>query len=207
MLNSYKAYIFDVDGTILDTAPCILNSITKTLKWCNVDFSPSQITSNLIGPKIGEIVDMLGIKVDTIQKDNIVKTFRMIYDENPIEKTRFYPQMQSLLRELQKKEVKFFIATNKPLYPLKKLLNHFSLNCFEEIYTPDKYIGKTMTKAEMIAEILKNNNLTPETTLFIGDTQGDYEASSMNNCPFAFASWGYAKDKDELCKKAKEILN
>ena len=182
-------------------------SITKALKWCNVDFLPSQITSDLIGPKIGEIVDMLGINVDTIQKDNIIKAFRMIYDENPIEKTRFYPQIQPLLYEVQKKEAKLFIATNKPLCPLKKLLDHFSLNCFEKIYTPDKYIGKTMTKTEMIAEIIKNNNLTPETTLYIGDTQGDYEASSLNNCPFAFASWGYAKDKNSLCQKAKEILN
>lgn len=206
MLNSYKAYIFDVDGTILDTAPCILNSITKALKRCNLEFSSCQITTDLIGPKIDEIIDILGIKIDTVQKDNIIKTFRMIYDENPIEKTRFYPQIQSLLHELQQKEEKLFIATNKPLCPLKKLLNHFSLNCFEEIYTPDKYPNKIMSKAEMIAEILKKHNLAANTTLFIGDTQGDYQASTQNHCPFAFASWGYEKDKDSLRLKAKEIL-
>lgn len=207
MLNSYKAYIFDVDGTILDTAPCILESISQSLTKTGIAFDNKQITQELIGPKIGEIVDLLNLKINFQQKEEIIQTFRRIYDENPIGKTQIYPQIQFFLSELKNKNCKLFIATNKPKRPLQKLLEHFSLNNFEEIYTPDKYPNKIMSKAEMIAEILKKHNLAANTTLFIGDTQGDYQASTQNHCPFAFASWGYEKDKKTLSQNSTEILN
>ncbi len=206
MSTEYKAYIFDIDGTVLDTAPRILASIREALALCEVRYALEDINQHLIGPKIADILDILGVKGDEKLKTKVVKTFREIYDNNPITGTSIYPQMQELLSKLKNNNIQCFVATNKPKKPLMQLLQFFNLDFFDDIYCPDKYDTQIMSKTEMIAEIIEKYHLAPATILYIGDTKGDYEACAKNNCPFGFASWGYEQDKKSLKKLAHEVL-
>lgn len=201
----YKAYVFDVDGTLLDTAPCILNSIKKAFQKAEVDISNIAFTEDLIGPKIPQIIDMLGIKISTQKKEQIIKNFRNIYDNNPSENTKIYPEAQQILNQFAGN--KMFIATNKPYKPTKKLLDNFNLNIFQKVMCPDIEEGKLLAKADMIRELIEIYQLNPRGTLFIGDTQGDYEAAKQSQCAFGFASWGYAKNKEDLKKVADVIFS
>ncbi len=204
--DKYSAYIFDVDGTILDTAPRILESIREALRTCRLHFNPQDINSHLIGPKIAEIVDILNIQTNNETRQKLIAAFRQIYDSDPVPGTMFFPQAEKILRELRQKGKKLFIATNKPERPLIKLLKAFNLNYFTDFCTPDKYRDKVLSKAEMIAVLLEKYNLDNEKTLYVGDTRGDRDAAAQNGCPFAFAAWGYEKKKEEVMAVSDEIL-
>lgn len=200
----YKAYVFDVDGTLLDTAPCILNSLKKALQSADINTQNISFTKDLIGPKIPQIIDMLNINISIQKKDEIVQTFRNIYDNNPFENTKIYAEAQKLLNQLVGKQM--FIATNKPYKPTMKLLNHFNLNNFQEVMCPDCLIEKKLNKADMLLYLIEKHQLSPKETLFIGDTQGDFEAAQKCGSLFGFASWGYAQNKEELQRSADIVL-
>lgn len=202
----YKAFIFDIDGTILNTAPTILDCIEKAILLRGLKVDKKNITSSLIGPKIADIVDILGIACQKEDKMAVVKNFRELYDNAPEPKTKVYTEVVSLLDKVRKQSSHLFVATNKPIKPTKKLLQYFGLDFFDDIYTPDRYADKTISKIDMLQEIIANNQLNAENVIFIGDTEGDLLAAHNIGCKFAFASWGYAQDKDELKKQADIVL-
>jgi len=203
----YDNYIFDIDGTVLHTAPRILECIKNALDFVGATYDETKICMSLIGPKITEIIDSVSPDLTTDAKDDIVRHFRKNYDDDPVSKTEIYPQMSTLLRHLKKEKKKLFVATNKPYKPTMLLLKAFGLNDFIDIYCPDKYAGKKLSKTEMIAEIIKNNALASEQTIMVGDTNGDFLAAKENNVAFAFADWGYAANKEALALKADIILS
>ena len=202
-MKKYRAYVFDIDGVILDTSLTILDCIKKAVESNGFSLEERLIDRTLIGPKIAEIVDNLGLSK---RKDNIVRKFRELYDNSPWINTRVYSQGMNLLREVKDQGSDIFIATNKPKLPTYRLFEYFSLDGFKEIYTPDKYEGKTSSKTDMLAEIIDVNHFSPAEILFIGDTEGDLNAAIKNKCDFAFASWGYAKNKDEMIRNSTMVL-
>ncbi len=206
MIQDYNAYIFDVDGTILDTQYRILECLEQSLSDCDIAFDKTKITSKLIGPKISEIMDILGLDVTKEKKQEVIRCFRSLYDATPEINSNMFSNMADLLSSLQKSGKPLFIATNKPSNPLKKLMTAFSLDYFTDVYTPDKYEGKILSKTDMIAEILKKYYLSAPRTLYIGDTKGDLDASKANHCAFAFASWGYANQKENIIALSDEVL-
>ena len=195
--------MFDIDGVILDTSLTILDCIKKAVELSGFSLEERVIDRTLIGPKIAEIVDNLGLSK---RREDIVRKFRKLYDKSPWVNTRIYPQGMNLLRQVKDENSAIFIATNKPKLPTYRLFEHFSLDGFKEIYTPDKYEGKTISKTDMLAEIIDVNHFSPAEILFIGDTEGDLNAAIKNKCDFAFASWGYAKNKDEMMRNSIMVL-
>ena len=202
-MKKYRAYVFDIDGVILDTALTILDCIKKAAESNGFSLEERAIDRTLIGPKITEIVDNLGLSK---RKGDVVRKFRELYDSSPWVNTRIYPQGMNLLRQVKDENSDVFIATNKPKLPTHKLFEYFSLEGFKEIYTPDKYEGKTISKIDMLAEIIDANHFSPTEILFIGDTEGDLNAAIKNKCDFAFASWGYAKNKNEMKRNSTIVL-
>lgn len=195
--------MFDIDGVILDTALTILDCIKKAVESNGFSLEERVIDRTLIGPKITEIVDNLGLSEC---KEDIVRKFRELYDGSPWVNTRIYPQGMNLLRQVKDENSDVFIATNKPKLPTCKLFEYFSLEGFKEIYTPDKYEGKTISKIDMLAKIIDGNHFLPTEILFVGDTEGDLNAAIKNKCDFAFASWGYAKNKDKMIRNSTMVL-
>ena len=205
MKKAYSTYIFDIDGTLIHTAPRILSSIQESLDAVGVQYEQSQITDTLIGPKIADILDVMGLESSEELKMEVVQNFRRIYDSDPISQSVMYEEVAPILEMVKTTGCRLFVATNKPKMPTEKILSTFGLDFFEDVYCPNKYDGKELSKAEMLAEIIQNNKLNPQDVLMIGDTEGDYKATQQVGCDFGFASWGYAKDKQRL-KKVSQVV-
>ena len=205
MINGYSAYIFDIDGTLLDTAPRILNCINLALEQSQIYLGSDKITRNLIGPKIADILNILGISASSELQEKVIKNFRNEYDANPVSDTVIYPQALKLISQVSTFSCPIFVATNKPFEPTMKLLKAFNFDFFNEIYCPNKYDGKVLSKRQMLQEIVSKGSFNPSNVLMIGDTKGDLEAANQVGCKFAFASWGYEKDKD-IMENLSEII-
>ena len=202
----YTAYIFDIDGTLVDTAASILASIRESLVKAHINFNENDINHSLIGPKIENILDIIGIDSDKNLKDEIVHNFRQIYDNKFVLEASAYPQSTYLFDLSRKSQAKMFIATNKPKLPTTRLLNHLNWNFFEDVYCPDKYPERKISKKEMISEIISRYDLNHEQVIMVGDTLGDYEASRDNQCDFGYASWGYGKEKQLLSQNSTTVF-
>lgn len=194
--QNYKNYIFDVDGTLADTAPAILQKLKKALVLNKAVINEERLNKDLIGPPLNEMIKILSPGADEKSIADIIAVFRS-YDAVPGTESPLFPGIKSLLKELRRQEKKCFIATNKPLVPTKKLLKDLEvIDFFDAVYCPDCQPQKRLHKAEMISEIIEKFALSPAHTVMVGDTVGDINAAKKAGCCALAVLWGYGKEQE-----------
>ena len=206
-MSRYKNYIFDFDGTLAHTAPEVLKCFEKAFAKGGCPLDACEVKDTLLGPPLETIVQQLRPSVSDETKQNIMKAFREIYDYSTTGLTKLYPGMMKTLEELRGRGAKIFIATNKPIIPVRRLLKELKIDFFDGIYTVNSGAVR-MSKAEMIAAAINEHSLKKEETLMIGDTMSDINAGLANGIGTAAAMWGYAAAEGaaEMKKKAVHII-
>lgn len=189
--TDFQALIFDMDGTIANTVPTVLDCLKKALVETGAEFDAKKLTSTLIGPPLEQMVETLCPAESSRKRVEVVAAFRRFYDAAPEKGTGLFRQIVPLLQT----SVRKFIATNKPQKPALRLLDALEISpLFEAVLTPDSGLNK----AQMIAKIVAENGLNPEKTLMIGDAVSDMTAAHAAGVKACAVVWGYEQDKDRL---------
>ena len=174
-------FIFDLDGTLLDSQEGVMSS----LKFCIGKHAPSylpQLHKGLIGPPISTLLKEIMSDEELIKV--ISAEFRVHYDSKGMLKTKLFPGVCDGLKKLSKYD-KLFVSTNKPWKPTKKMLE--INDYFHEILTIDS--GCFGSKSDMVSKILTTNGKMPG--VVIGDSIDDFESAVDNQLDFIYCSYGY----------------
>lgn len=198
--------IFDLDGTLVDSAPGIMVALEHALEKSDVAAS-HVLTSDLIGPPLREmLLKILGSSADLKVLELIEGEFKRFYDEKGVLLTRKFPGIDEMLGALSKKQFNLFIATNKRSRPTLILLEHLCwINFFKKIYSLDTISPPANNKTILLESIITTNELDKMKTIYIGDRLEDARAASNCGIKFLYASWGgYENDENT---KIFNILN
>ena len=103
--------IFDLDGTLFDSAPEILLCLKKALQLNNINIK-GNLNKSIIGPPLKETLKNLVQKKDTVKIDKIIENFIELYDSDYCYKTKLYEGVQETLKTLEKKK-NLMLITNK----------------------------------------------------------------------------------------------
>jgi phosphoglycolate phosphatase len=188
-----SAVIFDLDGTLIDSAPSILEVLATVIK--KRGFSPAvSFSSSLIGPPLRETLRNLTGCIQEFELDELVSDFKDHYDTEGYKASRPYPGIEILLTELIRLKISLYLATNKRLIPTLKIIDNFGwTTLFNEIYTIDKQPNQLFdNKASMIQALLKAEKIDSRSAIYVGDRIEDFEASSLNDMRAILVGWGYA---------------
>jgi len=189
-VNRYANILFDLDGTIADSAPDIIACVRGAFAEVFGAAAPP-VKADLIGFQLKEI--LLGIDPSLSPEDigRLTAAFRGIYDECGFPGTRLYAGAAEALAELKTAGARLFLVTNKPDKPTRALLLKFGLDVFEEVVCPDSVPGRRMTKSEMIGRLLGLRSLEKKETVMIGDFETDILAARENGIAAIAALYGY----------------
>ena len=200
--------IFDLDGTLFDSAPEILVCLKKALQLNNIDINDN-LNKSIIGPPLKETLKNLVQKEDTVKIDKIIENFIELYDSDYCYKTKLYKGVQETLKILEKKK-NLILITNKRIVPTEKMLkNSKIIELFNNYFSVDPNDQSKKDKSTLISKTIKDYKIDPQNTAYIGDTMGDFIASKKNNIKFIFAGWGYGKyveDADLHLTDIREML-
>ena len=122
----YKAVLFDLDGTIVDSSEGILNSSKETLSLLGIEVPPDGEIRSCIGPPIGETLEKV-VGFSQSEKKRFYEVFRSLYKEKYLFQCSVYPGMIDLLKDLKKRNCHVGIATNKMIDTTKLLLDHLGV--------------------------------------------------------------------------------
>lgn len=204
------ALLFDLDGTVINSVAGIQNAFNYAYKKIYHNDMSFNLGA-LIGPSIKDIFVTLTGEKDANLINSFVNYFQERYDTIDYKKTKLYPGMAKLLKGLTlNSNLQVFIATNKRTIPTMLILNHLQIKFFfKNIYCLDSNDPVFFNKSEMVKQILINENLDAQNTLFVGDTIHDKVAAEDNGIKFIYASYGFGElnNPENVISHSSQIIN
>lgn len=205
MLNKFENYIFDLDGTIVDSSNEILKCLKKAFQAANIAVEEERLNSDIIGPPIHQIIKSVCKNIDETSLKSVIYEFRQLYDYDTNDVSFLYEGIFETLEMLKKSNKRLFIATFKPHVPTLRLIKYLNLNMFETFYTVD-YPANFSTKSEIVNALISKCKLARNKTLMVGDASSDMMAAKENGILGIGALWGYGYDKTFLKANADLIV-
>lgn len=211
-------WFFDFDGTLCDTEADIKSAWRAALHNIGRD-CPQFDRVYRTGPTLDQVVYML-FDDATPELVNAVKAqFRTCYDAGGFPATHPYPWVPAWLADLKRQGCRIYVATNKrwnPTHILMEKLGWDSL--FDGSFTVDMFVDpsakaatsaalpkRSLTKAELLTEVMRERGIAPSDAVMVGDTKGDVVSGTAAGMYTIGCTWGYGT-REEL-EGANEIYD
>ncbi|MBO5454855.1 MAG: HAD-IA family hydrolase [Clostridia bacterium] len=190
--------LFDLDGTLTDSAPGILNSIEYALNKKNLKYSSREELRRFLGPPLTEsFMEYFNLSFE--ESYDTVMCFREYFSEKGIFENEVYDGIKDLLENTEKK---FALATAKPEHFAKRILEHFDLIKHFDVVCGSPPEEKDCPKSEIIERALKELGVCDKTkAVMVGDRKYDAKGAHDAGLKAVGVLYGYGS-KQEL-KEAK----
>ena len=186
--------IFDLDGTLIDSAPDIHAAANKVFTAKGLQPFPFAVVKGFIGNGVGVLVARLlqsqGLEADGPLHNNLVAQFISLY-EDAFDLTALYPGVPDALDALAAQGHRLGLCTNKPAGPARAALRHFGLDQHMAVLIGgDSLPQRKPDPAPLLAALA---GMGPGPALFVGDSEVDAETARRAGVALALFSEGYRK--------------
>ena len=194
-----KYVFFDLDGTVTESAPGIINSVVYAIKKLGVRMPSEEELLKFVGPPLSDsFVKYCG--VDPSKTKEAINIFREYFAERGIFENNVYPGIPELTAKLKSLGVKQILATSKPQLFAERILTHFNLIAdFDGVYgnsMDEKYTDKALLLRDIIAkEGIKGDDL--KNCVMVGDRSSDISGAHKAGIRAIGVLYGYG-DRPEL---------
>lgn len=198
-----KNLIFDVDGTLWDSTPIVAEGWNRAIAevgGCHAVITP-RVLQREFGQPMDVIAEHLFGEVTDPEKRKALMEKCCLYEQQLLEENGrdlSYPGMRTCMEELAE-TYRLYIVSNCQCGYIELVMEK---NQIGHLIRDFECFGNTGTsKGETIRILMERNHIAVSDAVYIGDTQGDYEAASMAGIPFIFAEYGFGKvEKTENVK-------
>lgn len=188
---SARHILFDLDGTLIDSAPSILSAFARVLDKHAI--KPScDLTQALIGPPLIETLRLISGVDDLGVLQGLADDFKLYYDEIGYRETREYPGTTESLNNLCHGGASLYVVTNKRIMPTRRIIEFLHWGeFFKGLYSQDAFYPAVKSKADVIKRVMTLHKMPREDTVYVGDREEDREAAKASRIAFYLAGWGY----------------
>ena len=201
-----QAVLFDFDGTLIDSAPGILDSFAAALRATGRE-PAVPLAPGLIGPPLAKTVATLIGRDDPAAVQPVVEAFRADYDTAGYRATKVYEGVVAMLDGLAAADIALHIVTNKRIAATRRILEHLGWTArFAGIYALDALEPAAPHKPALVAEVLRREGLAAAGCWMVGDSPEDRRSALANGLRFFGAAWGYGAADAEGLRHPLELL-
>ena len=192
----YTAVLFDLDGTITDSATGILNSVSYALKKYNIVIEDEKELNKFVGPPLQEsFMRFCGFSNEETVK--AVEYFREYYRDKGMYENKLYDGIPALLKELSDAGNTIILATSKAELFAVQILEHFHLDKYFDFIGGATMDGARSKKSDVIAYALKQCNITDiSTAVMVGDREQDIFGAKEIGIDSIGVLYGYGSRKE-----------
>lgn len=199
MSRQYSTYIFDLDGTLLDTLDDLMLSVNYALQA----YGMPQHSKDDIRRFVGNGVRMLMVRAVPGGDSNplfedVFLTFRQHYMQHSLDNTKPYDGIPELLEALRRQGKRLAVVSNKFYAATQELCRHFFPDTIEVAIGEHEAEGIRKKPApDTVVEALRQLGVGKEGAVYVGDSDVDIQTARNSGLPCISVLWGF-RDKDFL---------
>ncbi|MEO1491154.1 MAG: phosphoglycolate phosphatase [Pseudomonadota bacterium] len=193
------ALIFDLDGTLIDSAPDIHAAVNLMLSRRDIPPLTLPTVTSFVGNGLPKLVErvMHATEMDPAEFKSVTSEVLADYDWVNGRMTRPYPGVVEALGTLRDMGHPMSICTNKPTDPALHILKKLDLAEFFHLLVGGDSLEVTKPRPEPLLAAIEGMDSTPDRALYIGDSEVDAETASAAGVRFALFTMGYRKSPIE----------
>ncbi len=189
-MTSFQLFVFDFDGTLVDTKKDIADSVNRTLKELELRTLDRETLYTFIGKGVNHLMtrSLEGTGYDDLPC--AIDVFMRHYEEHLMDQTDLFPNCREILEHFAHKENT--ILSNKPTHFITQILD--ALDCrapFSTIIGGDRMPAKKPDPGGLL-HILEQHRMPPEETLMIGDSLVDVATGKRAGVKTCGVTYGHA---------------
>lgn len=185
-----KYILFDLDGTLTESAPGIINSIRYTLDKLGLRPMTDEELKRFVGPPLIEsFTRYCGLSREEAAR--AVDVYREYFSEKGLFENAVYPGIPECLGALKSAGKKLAVATSKPQVFCERIIRHFGIDGYFDAVVGIPLDREDMTKAEVIKSAMELLGAVPEETVMVGDRDYDVFGARENGIPCIGVLYGY----------------
>ncbi|WP_254431320.1 HAD hydrolase-like protein [Agromyces sp. Marseille-P2726] len=190
--RTWSAVLFDLDGTIVDSAADITASLAHMFTELGLDVPSDEVLRSYVGPPL---LDSLRLTAgfDDAEAWEALNIYRDHYGEHVL-RSPVFPGVAGVLQRLHAAGIPIALATSKPESMARIVLDHAGLSEYFTVITGASDDEELSTKADVVAEALRRlqeNGIDTSNAVMVGDRGYDTLGAAANGVPTIMVEWGY----------------
>ena len=194
-MNSPRMIVFDLDGTLVDTAPDLISALNYVLDREGLPPVPLQSARNMIGAGARKLIERglelegRAVSVDDINR--LTKDFIDYYSAHIADASRPFEGLEAALDDLQAQGCRFAVCTNKLEWLSKRLLDQLGLSQrFAAICGADTF-GVAKPDPAILQQTVARAGGAMSSTIMVGDAGTDVGVARRAQVPVVGVDFGY----------------
>lgn len=207
-MRRYDTYIFDLDGTLLDTLQDLAASVNYALR----QYGMPQHSTDQVRRMVGNGVRLLMQRAvpqgtDEGRFEEVFAAFRRHYMEHSLDTTRPYDGITDTLRQLKQRGCRLAVVSNKMMAATQELVHHFFPEIEVAIGEHEAEGIRKKPAPDTVREALRQLGVTPadSSIVYVGDSDVDIETARNSGLPCISVLWGF-RDRDFLVAHGADTL-
>lgn len=213
-----ETVLFDLDGTLTDSGPGIMNSIRYALTKSGIAVPGEDVLRTFIGPPLKEQFEKV-FGLDSREGAEMVVKYREYYSGKGIYENRVYDGVPEMLGRLRDAGIRVLMATSKPEIFAKRIADHFDFAKYFDFIGGACMNGTRTDKYEVIEYVLESGGALEqslvrsvegiangrETTVMVGDRSHDITGAKKAGIHSLGVLYGYGSEEELHAAGAERI--
>jgi phosphoglycolate phosphatase len=196
MLSDCQLILFDLDGTLVDSAPDLCAALSHALREFGMVTHDVPAVRQMIGEGqrvlIERAIRRAGGDLDRL--DDVLRSFRRYYSEHLVDTTTLYPGVAETLQALSPR-LPLAVATNKPGDWARRIVDSFGLRSHFRWVLGEDDVGARKPDPRLLLTLCERAGVAASATLMVGDSAIDLAAAAAANMPVAFCTYGFSDEE------------
>ena len=193
-MSKYDHILFDLDGTLTDSGPGIMNGFEYSLGKMGVEYPGRDYLKQFVGPPLGDSFEKtLGFSPEDAAKG--IAFYKEYYAEKGVYENDVYPGIPELLEKLKESGKKLIVATTKAELMANVVMDHFGLRKYFDLMVASNNTDRK-NKIDVLNYAIENGGVDRERAVMVGDRFYDITGAAHFGMTSVGVLYGYGSRQE-----------
>ena len=188
---NYKAVIFDLDGTILNTLDDLADSVNYALSYFGFPVRTIDEVREFVGNGIKNLI-LRAVPKGTSEQtaEKVLDCFKSYYKEHSAVKTKAYDGINQCILNLKQKDIKIAVVTNKAHFAAVPLCDMYFPDLIDVVIGEREGVRKK-PHPDTVIQAMESIGVVSSDCVYVGDSDVDIDTAKNSGMPCISVTWGF----------------